>query len=195
MRNTVEWGRVGFAKTKMLEEENRKLKRLVADPSLDKVMLQDVLSKIIKPARRNELVDELRVNYDVSIRHACRVLQAHARHTTTVHQRTIRLKPVCGSAKSAAVRIRYGYKGIHVLLRRECWEIDHKHVYRLYSERGADNCGLNASNQAVALSGEAAWSVLVAPTKSGPWVSMSDAFYDGRRLKLMTVVDNYTREK
>ncbi len=30
---------------KMLEEENRKLKKMVADLSLDKVMLQDVLSK------------------------------------------------------------------------------------------------------------------------------------------------------
>ena len=30
---------------KQLEEENRKLKRLVADLSLDKVMLQDVLRK------------------------------------------------------------------------------------------------------------------------------------------------------
>jgi putative transposase len=30
---------------KQLEEENRKLKRLVADLSLDKLMLQDVLSK------------------------------------------------------------------------------------------------------------------------------------------------------
>lgn len=30
---------------RQLEEENTKLKRLVADPSLDKAMLQDVLSK------------------------------------------------------------------------------------------------------------------------------------------------------
>lgn len=30
---------------KMLEEENRKLKQMVADLSLDKAMLQDVLSK------------------------------------------------------------------------------------------------------------------------------------------------------
>jgi putative transposase len=30
---------------KQLEEENRRLKRLVADLSLDKAMLQDVLSK------------------------------------------------------------------------------------------------------------------------------------------------------
>lgn len=32
-------------KLKQLEEENRKLKQMVADLSLDKVMLQDVLSK------------------------------------------------------------------------------------------------------------------------------------------------------
>ena len=34
-----------FRRLKQLEEENRKLKQLVADLSLDKKMLQDVLSK------------------------------------------------------------------------------------------------------------------------------------------------------
>jgi hypothetical protein len=37
---------------KQLEEENAKLKRLVADLSLDKAMLQDVLSKMYGPPRR-----------------------------------------------------------------------------------------------------------------------------------------------
>jgi putative transposase len=32
-------------KLRQLEEENQKLKRLVADLSLDKIMLQDVLTK------------------------------------------------------------------------------------------------------------------------------------------------------
>ena len=42
------YGGLGIAelrRLKQLEEENRKLKRLVADLSLDKAMLQDVLSK------------------------------------------------------------------------------------------------------------------------------------------------------
>ena len=36
----------------------------------------------------------------------------------------------------AAVRIRYGYRRLHVLLRREGWAVNHKRVYRLYSEEG-----------------------------------------------------------
>ena len=34
----------------------------------------------------------------------------------------------------AAVRIRYGYRRLHVLLRREGWVVNHKRVYPLYSE-------------------------------------------------------------
>ncbi len=45
---------------RQLEEENAKLKRLVADLSLDKAMLQDVLSKkALKPSRMRTLIDEL----------------------------------------------------------------------------------------------------------------------------------------
>lgn len=36
----------------------------------------------------------------------------------------------------AAARVRYGYQRIHVLLRREGWHINHKHVYRLYRIEG-----------------------------------------------------------
>ena len=36
----------------------------------------------------------------------------------------------------AAVRVRYGYRRLHVLLRREGWPINAKRVYRLYKEEG-----------------------------------------------------------
>jgi putative transposase len=36
----------------------------------------------------------------------------------------------------AAVRVRYGYQRIHILLRREGWMINRKRVYRLYKLEG-----------------------------------------------------------
>ena len=36
----------------------------------------------------------------------------------------------------AQTRIRYGYRRIHVLLRREGWAVNQKRVHRLYKELG-----------------------------------------------------------
>jgi putative transposase len=36
----------------------------------------------------------------------------------------------------AETRVRYGYRRIHVLLRRDGWKINGKRVYRLYKEMG-----------------------------------------------------------
>ena len=39
-------------------------------------------------------------------------------------------------AELAAQKRRYGYRRIHVLLRREGWSMNHKRTYRLYREQG-----------------------------------------------------------
>jgi putative transposase len=36
----------------------------------------------------------------------------------------------------AAARVRYGYRRLHVLLRREGWPVNAKRIYRLYCEEG-----------------------------------------------------------
>lgn len=38
--------------------------------------------------------------------------------------------------KLAEARVRYGCRRLHVLLRREGWDINHKRMYRLYGEEG-----------------------------------------------------------
>ena len=59
-----------------LEEENGRLKRIVADLSLDKEMLQDIVrAKTLRPVRKRKLVDEMRAGWKVSVRRACRVLR------------------------------------------------------------------------------------------------------------------------
>jgi putative transposase len=36
----------------------------------------------------------------------------------------------------AASRVKYGYRRLHVLLRREGWKVNHKKIYRLYKLEG-----------------------------------------------------------
>lgn len=62
---------------RQLEEENAQLKKLVADLSLDKQMLQDVIKKsgrraVVKPPYKEEMANLLVSNYRVSIQRACR---------------------------------------------------------------------------------------------------------------------------
>lgn len=58
-----------------LEDENNRLKKIVADLSLDKAMLRDVLSKALKPDRRRKLLDEVRKAWKVPVRKACNALR------------------------------------------------------------------------------------------------------------------------
>jgi hypothetical protein len=57
-------------KLKQLREENTKLKRLVADLTLDKVMLQDIVKKVLKPAKQREVMHYLMGRYGVGERRA-----------------------------------------------------------------------------------------------------------------------------
>ena len=70
--------------------------------------------------------------WDVSIRRACGVLEFDR---STYHYRSrrpdqagleARIKEIC------ATRVRYGYRRVHVLLRREGWEVNIKMTHRIY---------------------------------------------------------------
>ncbi len=56
---------------KRLEDENARLKKIFADLSLHREMLQDVIRRILKPGRMRELVRRTCSDRAVSIRQAC----------------------------------------------------------------------------------------------------------------------------
>jgi putative transposase len=103
------------------------------------------------------------------------------------HALRMRLKDLAG------VRVGFGYRRLHVLLQREGWQINHKRVYRLYREEGLGLRKKTPRRRVAALKRE------IHPTATAPnecWSMdfVSDQLFDGRRLRVLTLVDNHTRE-
>jgi len=92
----------------------------------------------------------------------------------------------------AQERRRFGYRRIHALLRREGHQINHKRTYRLYREANLA-VRQRKKRQGVAVLREP----LLLPEKRNAVWSMDfifDALSSGRRLKVLAVVDDCTKE-
>ncbi|SFO45029.1 putative transposase, partial [Nitrosospira briensis] len=93
----------------------------------------------------------------------------------------------------AATRVHYGYRRVHVLLQREGFEDNHKRVYRLYREEGLSLRPKRPKRNKSARLRQPKHEV-TAINQIWSMDFVADALFDGRRLRALTVVDNYTRE-
>ena len=93
----------------------------------------------------------------------------------------------------AQARVSYGYRRLHILLQREGWQVNHKRVYRLYREDGLQMrprkhrrhvTACRRMEREVAMEQNDGWSMDF----------MSDELFDERRIRLLTIVDNFSRE-
>jgi putative transposase len=76
------------------------------------------------------------VAYQVSERRACEAL-AVARSVVRYASVADRQMPLrCRLKELAMGRVAYGYRRLHILLRREGWPVNAKRGYRLYKEEG-----------------------------------------------------------
>ena len=145
------------------------------------------------PGRRREVVAHVQAAHGISERRSCTVLGVdrssirYVSHTPDQTPLMLRIREL------AATRTRYGYFRIYILLRREGWFVNHKRVYRLYRQDGLslrlkrprrNVSGANRERQPAALAANEMWSMDF----------VSDALFDGRRLRALTVVDAFTRE-
>ena len=146
----------------------------------------------MKPAFRRELVKHLQVVWRVSMRRACAIVGGsrsslyyrHKRDTQAVLRQKIR--------EIAENRVRWGYRRIHVLLRREGWVINAKRVYRLYCLEGLQ---LRNKTPKRKVSAKLRNDRTRAGRQNEVWAMdfMSDQLFDGTRLRILTIVDAYTR--
>jgi putative transposase len=139
------------------------------------------------------LVGKLIDEYRISIKRAaalCRLARslvyykAHGRDDRAVRAR---IKEI------AATRVRYGMARIHVLLRREGWCDNHKRVRRIYREEGL-NLRLRRPRRNKAARHRSETIQLSAANQCWSMDFVSDALFDGRRFRALTLVDNFSRE-
>ncbi len=92
----------------------------------------------------------------------------------------------------AATHVRYGYRRLTVLLRREGWNINAKRVYRLYDE---ENLKVRSvERKKIARRQRVPQGQARGPNQCWSADFVSDKLTDGRTIRVLTVIDQFTRE-
>jgi len=87
---------------------------------------------------------------------------------------------------------RFGYRRLHVLLKREGYAINHKKLFRLYREEKLAVRRRGGRKRAIGT--RAPMTVPTAPNERWSLDFVSDQLTDGRRFRILTVVDDCTRK-
>jgi putative transposase len=147
---------------------------------------------VVSPQARREAVGVLTAERGLGVTRACGLVGISRSLYGYRSRRSPALELKGRIAELAALKRRYGYRRIHVLLRREGWSVNHKRTYRLYREQG-----LMVRKRKRKRIGVAERLVRVAPSAPNQSWSMdyvADALIDGRKLRALTIVDDFTRE-
>ena len=147
---------------------------------------------MVTPAVEREAVAHLVEHHEVSQRRACQVIGCCR---MTVRYASVRPDDAVlrGRMKSIAQeRRRFGYRRIHVLLKREGHAVNHKRLFRLYREEKLSVRKRGGRRRAIGTRAPLLAPLL--PNQRWSLDFVSDQMTDGRRFRVLTVVDDCTRE-
>ena len=155
-----------------------------------------VKGKLLSPERRRRCVVRVQQRLGVSERRACEVL-GQARST----QRRSRKRGADEAALRAdVVKVagrfgRYGYRMVTGMLRAEGWVVNHKRVERIWREEGLKVPKKQPKRGRLWLTDGSC--IRLRPLyRHHVWAYdfVADRTHDGRPLKMLTVLDEYSRE-
>ena len=131
-------------------------------------------------------------SFGMSERRACRAI---GMNRSTMRYETRREDPADLRARLhelAQARPRFGYRRLHVLLRREGRVINHKRIYRLYRQEG-----LTVRRRKRKRVARGRGPILLPPMRTNQRWSMDfmgDTLATGRTFRLLNIVDDFSRE-
>ncbi len=151
---------------------------------------------MISPARRRQIVERVRCELGVSERRACRVLcqprstQRHHPLISVLERRLVRR-----ITELACEYGRYGYRRITALLRQEGYRVNHKRVERIWRQEGLKvpkrqpKRGRLWFNDGSCVRHRAEY-----PDHLWSYDFVFERTHDNKPLRILTIVDEYTRE-
>jgi putative transposase len=135
-------------------------------------------------------VQRLKMEFEFSERHACELMsipRSSYRYQTRRDDSVLREQLI----ELAREKPRFGYRRLHVLLRRAGQHVNHKRVQRVYREAGL--CVRRIQRKRLARS-YTSRQPLSAPNQEWAIDFASDVAASGQRLRVLSVVDAFTRE-
>ena len=147
---------------------------------------------MVTPAAEREAVAHLKGEHEMSERRACQLLQCCR---MTVRYASVRPDDALLRDRVKAIAIerrRFGYRRIHVLLRREGTIVNHKRLFRLYREEKLTVRKRGGRKRALGTRAPLLMPLL--PNQRWSLDFVSDQFTDCRRFRVLTVIDDCTRE-
>jgi putative transposase len=132
-------------------------------------------------------------SFRLSLRRACRIIGT-ARSAMLYRSVRPQQEPLRRRIREIAhTRVSYGHRRVHVLLRREGWKVNMKRVYRLYREEGLSLRTKKPKRRRAAQPRQERPAGTL-PNERWSMDFMSDALADGRKIRVLTVIDTCTRE-
>ena len=146
----------------------------------------------MKPHARRVLAEWTQVTYQVSQRRAARLVPMNRGTLRYVSRRDDQQALRRRLRELAAVRVRFGYRRLTVLLRREGWQVNAKRVWRLYREEGLTM--RTKRRQKLASRVRVPPPAATAPQERWSMDFVHDRCIDGRAFRVLTIIDQFTRE-
>ena len=127
-----------------------------------------------------------------SERRACRLIGIHRSVARYKPSKKVPTELLTRLKELASERRRFGYRRLGIMLRREGFVVNHKKVYRLYREAGL----VVRRRKRKKLAGMERVMPPLPERRNHRWSMdfVQDGLADGRRIRVLTLVDNYSRE-
>jgi len=150
----------------------------------------------VSPARRRVAVNAVCLELGISERRACRVLeQARSTHRHEARVTDDERRLVERIVELAREYGRYGYRRITAMLQHEGWRVNHKRVERIWRQEGLKVPKKQSKRGRLWLSdGSCVRRRAEYPNHVWSYDFLMDRTHDGRPLRMLNIVDEYTRE-